>query len=168
MRTSRLFFYNLLNRMLPETRCFGFRTKLLAWCGVTIGQDVRISASVIFNGTGEITIGDDVWIGPGCYLSAAGSGEIRIGNHVDLGPSVMMFTGSHSVDIEGEHIGGKGTSASVSIGDGCWLGARSVILPGVSLPEKTLVAAGAVVTKSITTSYCLLAGVPAEVRKRYR
>lgn len=38
---------------------------------------------------------------------------------------------------------------------------------GVTMPEKTLVAAGAVVTKSVAESECLLAGVPAAVKKRY-
>lgn len=80
----------------------------------------------------------------------------------------MVFTGSHCVDPEGEHIGGKGISMPVTIGDGCWLGARCCILPGVSLPAKTLVAAGAVVTKSITESYCLLAGVPAKIKEKYK
>lgn len=168
MNSLRLWLYACLTRWLPETRFFALKAVLLRWCGATVGKGVRINSSVQFSGTGFLTIGNDVWIGPGCYLSPIMGGEISIGNHVDFGPYCTVLTGSHQVDPEGEHIGGKGTVASVSIGDGCWLGARSVILPGVSLPKKTLVAAGAVVTRSIQEPYCLLAGVPAKVRKRYR
>jgi maltose O-acetyltransferase len=85
---------------------------------------------------------------------------------VDLGPEVMILTGSHEIDLEGEHIGGEGTAASVTIGNGCWLGARAMILPGVTLADKTLVAAGSVVTKSVDVPCSLVAGVPAEVKKR--
>ena len=168
MKTTRLFMYNLICHVLPETACARFRNGLLRWCGVTIGDNVRIAASARIFGTGRLIIGDDVWVGSGVYLSATGNSTITIGNHIDFGPQSMVLTGSHKVDLEGEHIGGRGISASVSIGEGCWLGARSVILPGVSLPEKTLVAAGAVVTKSIHEPYCLLAGVPAEIKKKYR
>ncbi len=91
--------------------------------------------------------------------------EIRIGNHVDMGPQVMVLTGSHKIDPKGEHIGGEGYSLSVTIGDGCWLGARSTILPGVTLADKTLVAAGAVVTQAVIESKSLVAGVPAKVKK---
>lgn len=92
---------------------------------------------------------------------------MTIGSRIDIAPGVTILTGSHEIDPKGEHIAGKGTTASVAIGSGSWLGARSVILSGVTLPEKTLVAAGAVVTKSIEEAECLLAGVPAAVKKRY-
>lgn len=168
MKTTRLFVYSLICRVLPETACARFRNGLLRWCGATIGHNVRIAASARIFGTGRLIIGNDVWIGSGVYLSATGNSTITIGSHIDFGPQCMVLTGSHKVEPEGEHIGGRGTSASVSIGDGCWLGARSVILPGVLLPGKTLVAAGTIVTKSIHESHCLLAGVPAEIKKKYK
>ena len=140
---------------------------LLRWCGAKVGKDVRINSSAVFSGNGTLSIGDDVWIGAGDVISPVAPASITIGIHVDLGPEVMIITGSHEIDLVGEHIGGKGTSASVTIGDGCWLGARATILPGVVLAKKTLVAAGAVVTKPVETPCSLVAGVPANVRKHY-
>jgi maltose O-acetyltransferase len=113
-----------------------------------------------------LIVGDDVWIGAGDVISPIAPARITIGSHIDFGPGVMIVTGSHEIDLEGEHIGGKGVAASVSIGNGCWLGARATILPGVALAEKTLVAAGAVVTKSVDVPCSLVAGVPAEIKKR--
>lgn len=139
---------------------------LLRWAGAKIGKNVRINSSAVFSGNGDLRIDDDVWIGAGDVISPIAPACITIGSHIDFGPGVMIITGSHEIDLEGEHIGGKGAAASVSIGNGCWLGARTTILPGVALAEKTLVAAGAVVTKSVDVPCSLVAGVPAEIKKQ--
>lgn len=165
MKPFRLWLYGLVVRLLPETRGFALKVALLRWCGATIGRNVRINSSAVFLGTGRLILGDDVWIGPGGFLSPVGEAEIRIGSHVDLGPQVMILTGSHRIEPEGDHIGGVGTAVSVIIGNGSWLGARATILPGVLLAEKTVVAAGAVVTASVMEPKTLVAGVPA-CRKR--
>lgn len=167
MRPIRLWLCGLFVCALPETRCFALKAALLRWCGAQVGHNVRINSSAVFSGTGRLIIGDDVWIGPGCFLSPVGEAEIRIGNHVDLGPQAMILTGSHRIAPEGDHIGGEGTAASVSVGDGCWLGARSTVLPGVVLADKTLVAAGAVVAASVTGPRTLVAGVPARQKKGF-
>ena len=166
VRPFRLWIYRLLTWWLPETRCFGWKRLLLRWGWAKLGKNVRINSSAVFSGNGGLVVGDDVWIGAGDVISPVAPASITIGTHVDFGPGVMIITGSHEVDIEGEHIGGKGKAASVVIGNGCWLGARALILPGVTLAEKTLVAAGAVVTKSVEDSLGLVAGNPAVMKKK--
>lgn len=166
MKPSRLWIYRLLTRWLPETRFFGVKVVFLRWCGAEIGVNVRINSSARFSGNGRLVIGDDTWIGAENFISPVGNAEVRIGSHCDLGPGVMILTGSHAVTPEGCHIAGPGIQSSVTIADGCWLGARSLILPGVSLGAKTIVAAGAVVT-SDTVGSNLVAGVPAVPRKTY-
>ncbi len=161
----RLWVYRVLTHGLPETRGFAFKRGLLRWAGATIGKNVRINSSAVFAGNGKLTIGDDVWIGPGCYISPVGDAEITLGSHIDIASQVMILTGSHQVNLEGEHIGGRGIAASVVIGDGCWLCARSTILPGVTLGDKALVAAGAVVTKSFPEPRSFVVGVPATLKK---
>jgi len=54
----------------------------------------------------------------------------------------------------------------IKIGKNCWIGANAVILPGVELAEHTIVAAGAVVTKSFLEGDCVIGGVPAKVIKK--
>jgi len=139
---------------------------LLRWAGAKLGKNVRINSSAVFSGTDGFVVGDDVWFGAGDVISPVAPASITIGSHVDFGPGGMIVTGSHEVDLEGVHIGGKGRRQFVVIGNGCWLGARALILPGVTLAEKTLVAAGAVVTKSVDVPCSLVAGVPAEIKKR--
>ena len=165
MKPFRLWIYQLLVWWLPETRCFGLKVFMLRWAGAKVGINVRINSSAAFEGNGELEIGDDVWIGAGSVVCSTFPAKITIGSHVDLGPQVMIITGTHEIDPIGAHIGGKGVSKSVVIGNGCWLGARSTILPGVELANKTLVAAGAVVTKSIVGPNTLIAGVPASDKR---
>ena len=166
MKPFRLWIYRLLTWWLPETRCFGWKRFLLRWAGATVGKNVHVNSSAIFSGNGDLSICDDVWIGAGCRISPVGKSGIKIGAHCDFGPEVIVITGGHEIDPEGDHIGGKGKSESVAIGNGCWLGARCTILPGVTLADKTLVAAGAVVTKRVDAPCLLVAGVPAEVKKK--
>ena len=167
MKPFRLWIYRCFTLCLPETRCFRCKAFLLRWAGAKIGRNVRINSSAIFSGNGALEIGDNVWVGAGDFICPIGQSRIIIGDNVDIGPQVMLLTGSHEVDPLGLHIGGKGGSASVKVGAGCWLCARTIILPGVELAEKTVVGAGAVVTTSVTTPASLVAGVPATTRKKY-
>lgn len=178
MKPMCLMVYRMLTSWLPESRGFGFKCLLLRWAGAKIGQNVRIYTSVRFLGTGMLEIGDDVHLGPSVFISTVAPYAVKIGSHVDVGPQVAIMTGSHRVNPSDapedsseylcRHMAGEGTGASVTIGDGCWLGARSTVLPGVTLPRKTLVAAGSVVTKSPgAVEKCLVAGSPAVVKKMY-
>lgn len=176
MNSVKLFVYGQIARLLPESRGYGLKVALLRWAGAKIGRNVRIYSSTLIVGNGALEIGDDVHIGALGYIHPVAPAGITIGSHVDIGPRVTILNGSHEIDLSGDHIGGKGATAPVTIGSGSWLGARATILPGVTLPSKTLVAAGAVVTKSpldpnlqpqLPTSGLLLAGIPATVKKVY-
>lgn len=167
MKTGRLWIYHLICRYLPETRFFGCKVALLRWCGATLGKNVRICSSARFIGGGELVIGDDVWIGTDDVIHSVSRASVKIGNCCDLGPGVMILTGSHKIDPIGKHIAGEGTAGNVEVGDGCWLGARCLILPGVKLGGYTIVAAGAVMNTSSLESKCMVAGVPAKIKKRY-
>ena len=168
MRPFRLYLYSQIVRWLPETRFFCLKVKLLRWCGATIGDNVRICSSATFLGVGQLVIGDDVWIGPRCFMSPNEHATIQIGAHIDIAPQVMILTATHKIEPLSEHVGGEEYTQSVTVGDGCWIGAKSILLPGVVLPKKTIVAAGSVVTKSIDDERSLLAGVPAKVVKLYK
>ena len=95
---------------------------------------------------------------PGCYLQ--GAGTIRFGDYVQLAPNVGILSANHDLYDQC-----KFNVAPIVIGDYSWIGMNSVVLPGVILGPRTIVAAGAVVTKSFPDGYCVLAGVPAKVVK---
>ena len=162
MSSFRLWIFRLLTAWLPESRGFGFKAALLRWCGAQVGSDVRIYSSARFLGVGGLRIADDVHIGPDAFFSLTAGADVVLGSRVDIAPGVMVLTGSHEIDRRpNEHAAGRGTAASVTIGDGCWLCARAIILPGVTVGEGAVVAAGAVVTCDVPP-FSLVAGVPAK------
>jgi len=96
----------------------------------------------------------------GCHID--GRNGIVFGTNVWVGPRVSVISMNHDPNDYHSYI----KTGPVVIGDNCWLGANSVILPEVELGEHTIVAAGAVVTKSFREGNQVLAGVPARVVKK--
>jgi len=93
---------------------------------------------------------------PGCYWQNH-DGKIKIGRGCHVAPNVGIITTNHDVYKLDAHVNGR----DVIIGNYCWIGMNSVILPGVILGDHTIVGAGAVVTKSFPNGYCIIGGVPA-------
>ena len=162
MRTIVQYINKLIFPLLPETKCFGLKRGLLRLSGAKIGRNVRICSSVMIIGAGEMTIGDNTWVGHRCLISASSS--IKIGKNVDIAPNVYIGNGTHEITPDKERIASIELSKDIVIGDGCWLCANVTILPGVTVGDKCVVAAGSVVTKSYGNMK-LLAGVPADIKK---
>ena len=96
---------------------------------------------------------------PGCYFKAFA--PISIGKDVWIAQNVGIITANHDLCNPEEHCTGK----PVSIGDYCWIGMNSVVLPGVVLGNHTIVGAGSVVTKSFPEGNVVIAGNPAKIIK---
>jgi acetyltransferase-like isoleucine patch superfamily enzyme len=96
----------------------------------------------------------------GCYFQNY-SGKIFISQGVYIAPNVGIITANHNPENIDQILEGK----DVFIGEKCWLGMNSVILPGVHIGPGTVVAAGAVVSKSYPKGHCMLGGVPARIIK---
>lgn len=166
MNSRRLYLIKIVFSLLPETRCFSIKRALLRWCGASIGDNVRITSSARFVLTGELIIGDDVWIGEE-VLIVGGSAEVRIGSRVDIGPRVTLVTGSHRLWGAPDRAAGDGYCLPIIVEDGVWLGAGSIVLGGVSLGYSSVVAAGSVVIRN-TDPYTVNAGNPASVKRMHR
>ncbi len=149
-------------RLLPETRCFALKQQLLRWGGVDIRSGVRICSSVKLLGAGVISIGENSWIGHESLIVSAC--HVCIGRDVDIAPRVYIGTGTHELAPDGPRSAGPGISKPVRIGNGAWLGTGCIILPGVTVGEKAVVAAGAVVTRDVEP-HTLVGGVPAKLIK---
>ena len=109
----------------------------------------------------NILVGVDAYPGimKGCYIQ--GKGTITIGDYTQIAPNVVIVSANHDVYDSRKHI-----LSPVRIGKYCWIGAGAKIMPGVELGDWTIVAAGAVVTKSFPEGYCVIGGVPATVIKK--
>lgn len=96
---------------------------------------------------------------PGCYYQ--GIGKITIGKGCYIAPNVGIITANHDLADYTKHSPAK----PVTIGNNCWIGMNSVILPGVELGDHTVVGAGSVVTKSFLEGNCVVGGNPARKLK---
>ena len=132
------------------------RRALLRLAGLRIGAKVTGLKHCGFQ-SNQVSIGDGSFVNAGCQFE--GFGRIDIGRDVFLGPQVMILTSTHEVDKEGQ-VARMPASRPVRVGDRCWLGARVMVLPGVTIGEGTIIGAGAVVTRDCKPG-AVYVGVPA-------
>lgn len=111
-------------------------------------------------------------IGNRCYIcyyfTILNASSVSIGDDVLIASHVMISSENHGIDPESDipYMHQPLISQPVVIGDGCWIGEKVCILPGVSIGKKCIIGAGSVVTKSIP-DYSIAVGNPAKVIKRY-
>jgi maltose O-acetyltransferase len=101
-----------------------------------------------------VVIGAHAIINRDCCLDARG--PLRIGRNASISPYVTILTTQHLMD----HPDFPTETKGVTIGDYAWIGVRAIIMPGVTIGEGAVVAAGAVVTKDVAP-YTVVGGVPA-------
>lgn len=103
----------------------------------------------------KIVLGDRNVINFGCLLDGRRY-EIKTGKDVSMGPESAILTLGH--DPHSADFSDKG--GNVVIGDRAWIGYRAIVLPGVSIGEGAVIAAGAVVSRDVPP-YAIVAGSPA-------
>lgn len=120
------------------------------------------SFACINNAVGDVIIGDHTRIG----LHNTIIGPVTIGSHVNLAQGITVTALNHIFEDSDKQIDEQGVSTTpVTIEDDIWIGANAVILPGVTIGNHSVVAAGAVVTKNVPP-HSLVAGVPAKIIKQ--
>lgn len=110
----------------------------------------------------NIKIGDNVRIGEKSYLN--GSGGLTIGNNVKFGPRVFVWTSNHDYVAPTRLPYSGNIKKPVVIKDNVWIGARANIIPGVTIEEGAVVGMCAVVTKDVP-SCAVVGGNPAKILK---
>lgn len=114
---------------------------------------------------GTVSVGNDVYIGPGANFSASKS-SITIGNKVMFGPNVTIMGGDHNIGVVGKYMFDvkekmPENDLPVVIEDDVWVGCNVTILKGVTIGQGAIVAAGSVVITSVEP-YSIVGGLPAK------
>ena len=139
--------------------------KIRAFCCRRIfksfGKNVNIEHGVFFGSGREIEIGNNSGIGTNCRIA----GPLSIGCDVMIAPNVSIYTRNHETEnIYRPMRLQTAPLKKVTIGDDVWIGANAIILPGVTIGNGCIVAAGAVVTKDVP-DYAVVGGNPAKIIK---
>ena len=169
MRRLRLLAYYAFARRLPDsTMPVGRVWKAnRAWVAGPLlasrGSNVNIEHGAYFGTGAELRLGSRSGLGVNCRVH----GPAWIGSDVMIGPDVLIYGVSHAfADLSSPMIRqGFQASRRVTVEDDVWIGARAILLPGVTVGTGSVVGAGAVVTTDIPP-YSVAAGNPAVVKRR--
>ena len=136
------------------------------------GDGVWIEAPFFCDYGRHIYVGADSFINANCvFLDSA---EIRIGANVLIGPGVQLLTVSHPVKAserivpQSERLPSHAPyvlyAKPIHIGDNAWIGAGSIVLPGVTIGANTTIGVGSIVTADVASD-CLAYGQPCRVQR---
>ncbi|HEY4157935.1 MAG TPA: acyltransferase [Polyangiaceae bacterium] len=157
----RLRALNLAVGALPKGVAGEQRARLYALAGFRIGRHTKVFGTLRLNGGSELfshlAIGESCSIEPDCAFDL--EEQITIGDRVTIDPGVMILTSTHELASR-ERRAGDVQRQPVVIGDGAWLQARSIILPGVTIGAGAIVSHGAVVNKDVA-QHTRVGGTPA-------
>ena len=142
--------------------CFNrLRTAIYRLCGVHIGARSLVMGNIDLAGQGAVwkrlRIGENTHINAPLFADL--NAEVTIGNNVSIGHHVVLITTNHDTQYPFRRCG-ISRYAPIVIGDGCWVGACSTILPGVTLGVGCVIAAGSVVASDVPPNMTAW-GVPA-------
>lgn len=140
------------------------RMDILPIHSFSIGNDSTVEDyCTINNGMGKVSIGNNARIGIGSVVI----GPVEIADNVRLAQNVVLTALNHNYENIDTPISEQGVSTEeIYIGEGTWIGANAVVLPGVYIGKHCVVAAGSVVTKSVP-SHSVVAGNPAKIIKQH-
>ena len=154
--TNVLFFRNTLN---PSS---GLRVFLFKVFGAKIGKGVVIKPGVNIKYPWKLEIGDHCWIGENVWIDNLG--QVSIGSNVCVSQGAMLLCGNHNY----KKLTFDLVVQDIVLEDGVWIGAQSVVCPGVTCHSHSILAVNSVANKDLET-YVVYQGNPAvEVRKRIK
>lgn len=125
--------------------------------------DARIHATASIRNAQNVYVGKNSHINHLCCVWAGENSKIVLGDNLLMGPGVSIFSANHGMVTGHPMTFQERNEASIVIGDDVWLGAHSVITAGTHIANGVVVAAGAVVTRSITQEGVIVGGIPAKI-----
>lgn len=152
--TNVLFF---MNPLFPFS---GFKVFLLRLFGAKIGRQAVLKPGVNIKYPWRLRAGNHCWIGEKVWIDNLA--DVEIGNHVCISQGAYLLTGNHNYKSPAFDL----ITGPVLLEDGVWIGAQSIVCPGVRCRSHAVLCAGSVATKDLD-AYGIYQGNPAtKVRER--
>ena len=142
---------------------FGTGLSLAGCRGMTLGDNVRLGRGCFITATdGTLVLHDSVALSPFVHVGAD-AGRIEIGAHTAVGPGTVIRAANHCIARQDVPIMHQGhVPGVIVIEEDVWIGANCVITPDVRIGRGAVVGAGAVVTRNVAP-FAIVGGVPAKV-----
>lgn len=138
------------------------RTKQLQQVIGKVGKEVYLEPPLHLDYGCNVKIGDRVYAN--FNLTILDCSLVTIGDRTLFGPNVSILTATHETDVQ-SRVDNIEYAYPIVIGNDCWIGANSVILPGVTIGEGCTIGAGSVVTRDVP-AWSVALGTPARVVKK--
>ncbi len=160
LKTILWYFINVLFFLNPLNPVSGIKVKLLRLFGARIGEGVVIKPGVNIKYPWKLEIGDHCWIGEKVWIDNLG--EVKLGNNVCISQGALLLCGNHNYKKSSFDLIVK----DITLKDGVWIGAQSVVCPGVVCHSHSILSVHSVANKDME-AYSIYQGNPAvKVRQR--
>ena len=136
--------------------CYAPKHWLLRLFGAKVGRGLVIKPRVWIKYPWRLAVGDHCWVGQGAWIDNLA--DVRLGSHVCVSQQVYICTGSHDYRKQTFDL----ITRPVEVANGAWLGAKALVIGGVTIGANAIVAAGSVVTRDVPAA-AIVAGQPARL-----
>ena len=153
------YFVNILFFKNSFSVLSGLKVRILKWFGATVGKGVVIKPSVNIKYPWRLVIGDHTWIGENVWIDNLA--EVTIGSNVCISQGAMLLSGNHNYKKESFDL----ITKAITLEDGVWIGAKSVVCPRVHCKSHSVLAVGSVAISDLD-EYSIYQGNPASVKKK--
>ena len=150
----------VVNHLCDGAYLFEVKRKLLNAIGYSLGEGTKVVGPIYC--TAELKTGSDCWLGRNFTIH--GNGTVEMGDSCDIAKDVTFLTGRHGLDSQ-ESGAGEGRNYSISVGEGCWIGAHATLGRNVTIGKGCMILADACVMKNMPEK-TLIGGVPARIVRK--
>lgn len=155
------YFVNALIVRASWNPFMGIKVFLLRFFGAKIGRGLVIKNNVCIKFPWKLTIGENVWLGENCWIDNLD--YVTIGNNVCISQGALLLTGNHDYTLSTFDY----RNAPITIEDGAWIGAKTIVCPGVTVKNHAILTVGSIATKDME-EYGIYQGNPAVlIRTRF-
>jgi putative colanic acid biosynthesis acetyltransferase WcaF len=153
------YFCNILFFINPLQFHSGIKVRLLRAFGAKIGKGVVIKPSVNIKYPWLLQIGDYCWIGENVWIDNLA--QVTLGAHCCISQGAMLLCGNHNYKQATFDL----IVGAITLGQGSWIGAQSVVCPGVQVGAHAILAVGSVATSHLE-AFSIYQGNPAQYKKK--
>lgn len=108
----------------------------------------------------NLVVGDNCWLGEGCWIDNLD--KVFIGSNVCISQGAMLLTGNHDYTLSSMPY----RNAAIHIGDGAWIGAKTVVCPGVTVHDNAVLTVGSVAAKDMKADGIYQGNPAVKIRER--